>query len=220
MVGALTPERRPYILDDGNWSMQGTPESPTHRSVSLVVDGTEMFGFYPTWQRENYSQALARPGCFLRADALAWRGDPLAPGQMFEIFLKAGWRHNYGPQGDDPGDYMEWGSGDPTDAAHELVATTGIMTVPGGGSDIDICEQLATGADNVRAEQALMTATSPEAWIRDNSGGAVIGGEAGEILRLVVYKAFKQEYPAKELKSHAGRAASGIAQNGRTSMNL
>jgi hypothetical protein len=74
--------------------------------------------------------------------------------------------------------------------------------------DSEVLEQLAQTAENVREEMRQMTATSPEVWITQNPG------EAGDILRLCVYRAFGDHFGVRELKSHAGRAASGIAQNG------
>jgi hypothetical protein len=222
LLGAMTSDNRPYVIDDGNWSMQGTPENPAYRSISLLVDGAEVFGFYPTALDEPFQQAVERQGCFLRADALAWRGPQLAQGQSWEIKMKAG--NRYVGWGDSLGqDKMEWGSGDPVNASRELLATTGVIVVGtppppngggGGGGGSSVCDGMAEMADNIRAEQQAMTATDPEAWIKQNQG------EANEILRLIVYAAFSKDYPAKELKSHAGRAGSGIAQNGRTSMRL
>jgi hypothetical protein len=72
----------------------------------------------------------------------------------------------------------------------------------------DVLAQLSRTAANVREEMKQMTATSPEVWITQNPG------EAGDILRLCVYRAFGDHFGVRELKSHAGRAASGIAQNG------
>jgi hypothetical protein len=95
-----------------------------------------------------------------------------------------------------------------------LEAITGATVPPDTDGDIDTVETMAEMAENVRLEQSLMSAKDPEAWIAQNPG------EAGEVLRLVVYTAFSRDWPARELKTHAGRASSGIAQNGKTSLEL
>lgn len=82
------------------------------------------------------------------------------------------------------------------------------------GPEPDVCAEMAVTTSNVQIEMGKMTAKDPEAWIKSNPG------EADEILRLCVYAAFSKPRTPKELKSSAGRAASGIAQNGVKSLQL
>lgn len=224
LVGEITPEGRPRIADDGNWSLQGNPsgEGPAWRSILLIVNGSEAFGYRPAGQREPYAQATSREGVFTRANLLGWLGPVLAPGAKVEMILVGGDR--YLGWGDTAGeDWMEWGSQNPTDASKTVLATTGILTVPGSPepppdqpqeppppiSDewvIEVEEMVA----NVEVEMSLATSKDPEKWITQNPK------EAADILRIVVYRAFDKPYTPAQLKSHRGRAASGIAQNGVT----
>lgn len=214
LVGALTDDLRPRLADDGNWSLQGTSEQPTHRSLFLLVNGVPVFGFYPTWISEPFQTAIDRPGCFTRRRALEWVGPTqLRPGDGWEIRMKAGVR--YVGWADSAGqDAMEWGSGDPRDSgAADLLATTGLLIVPGlSGSPQPqpLLEKLAETAAAVEVEMGLATAKSFAGWKADNPGeAAAVTDYLGAVL-------FGERPAPPDLKTHVGRALSGVAQNGVT----
>jgi hypothetical protein len=131
LVGAVDGERRPRVVDDGNWSLQGSSEGPEYRALALYVQGRDgpVFGYRPPAQREPFQQSLQHPGVFTRPELLGWRGDPLEPGAVCELIVTGG--NRYVGWGDTAGeDWMEWGSRDPRDASVTVVATSGPLAVP------------------------------------------------------------------------------------------
>lgn len=211
LIGSITADRRPYIRDDGNWSLQGQPvgEGPAFRTLLLDVNGRSVYGYLPTGPRDPYAEAVTRQGVFTRSDLLAWRGPQLQPGDTAEMTLKGG--NRYLGWGDTAGeDWMEYGSQDPVDASRTIHVTTGALLVPGEPLPppvADMPNPWRTIRANGLAEETLATATF-EKWRAANPK------EYAAIEAYLAAIANGKTVPPPSLRTHRGRAVCAILQGG------